>query len=78
MDSIRQFRRRLTGAVRRGCSSLVSIPAIAGYVGAAAILVAAVATVFTRSQHMRELWFYVMSGGVMLKIAVVEIARILG
>ena len=46
--------------------------------GAAAILVAAVATVFTRSQHMRELWFYVMSGGVMLKIAVVEIARILG
>ena len=68
----------IDGSCAPGLFSLVSIPAIAGYVGAAAILVAAVATVFTRSQHMRELWFYVMSGGVMLKIAVVEIARILG
>ena len=25
---------------------------------------------------MREIWFYVMSGGVMLKIVVMEIARI--
>ena len=68
----------IDGSCAPGLFSLVSIPAIAGYVGAAAILVAAVATVFTRSQHMRELWFYVMSGGVMLKIAVVEIARITG
>ena len=68
----------IDGSCAPGLFSLVSIPAITGYVGAAAILVAAVATVFTRSQHMRELWFYVMSGGVMLKIAVVEIARILG
>jgi hypothetical protein len=30
-----------------------------------------------KSQHMREIWFYVMSGGVMLKIVVVEIARII-
>ena len=26
---------------------------------------------------MREIWFYVMSGGVMLKIVVMEIARII-
>ncbi len=30
-----------------------------------------------QSQHMREIWFYVMSGGVMLKIVVMEIARII-
>ena len=68
----------IDGSCAPGLFSLVSIPAITGYVVAAAILVAAVATVFTRSQHMRDLWFYVMSGGMMLKIAVVEIARILG
>ena len=67
----------IDGSCVPGLFSLTSIPAIVGYIGAAAILVAAAATVFTRSQHMRELWFYVMSGGVMLKITVVEIARIL-
>ncbi len=30
-----------------------------------------------KSQHMREIWFYVMSGGVMIKVAVMEIARII-
>ena len=29
-----------------------------------------------KSQHMREIWFHVMSGGVKLKIVVMEIARI--
>ena len=35
---------------------------------AAIIIVAAIATPIAKSQHMREIWFYVMSGGVMLKI----------
>ena len=35
-----------------------------------------IATPIAKSQHMREIWFYVMSGGVMLKIVVMEIARI--
>ena len=30
-----------------------------------------------KSQHMREIGFHVMSGGVMLKIVVMEIARII-
>ena len=37
---------------------------------------AAIATPIAKSQHMREIWFHVMSGGVMLKIVVMEIARI--
>lgn len=45
-------------------------------VAAAIIIVAAIATPIAKSQHMREIWFYVMSGGVMLKIVVMEIARI--
>mgnify|MGYP007067182365 FL=1 len=39
-------------------------------------LIAAIATPIAKSQHMREMWFHVMSGGAMLKIVVMEIARI--
>lgn len=38
---------------------------------------AAIATPIAKSQHMRQIWFYVMSGGVMLKIVVMEMARII-
>lgn len=44
--------------------------------GVAIIILAAIATPIARSQHMREIWFYVMSGGVFLKVAVMEISRI--
>ena len=60
-----------------GIFSLVSVPNIVGCVGAAIIMIAAIATPIAKSQHMREIWFYVMSGGVMLKIVVMEIARII-
>lgn len=43
----------------------------------AIIIIAAVATPIAKSQHIREIWFYVMSGGVVLKVAVVEIARLI-
>lgn len=49
---------------------------VVGCVGAAIIILAAIATPIARSQHMREIWFYVMSGGVFLKVAVMEISRI--
>lgn len=49
---------------------------VVGCVGAAIIILAAIATPIARSQHMREIWFYVMSGGVFLKVAVMEILRI--
>ena len=65
------------GAVVFGIFSLVSVPNIVGCVGAAIIIIAAIATPIAKSQHMREIWFYVMSGGVMLKIVVMEIARII-
>ena len=29
------------------------------------------------TQHSREIWFYVMSGGAVLKIATMELARII-
>ena len=55
----------------------MSVPNIVGCVGAAIIIIAAIVTPIAKSQHMREIWFYVMSGGVMLKIVVMEIARII-
>ena len=53
------------------------VPNIVGSDGAAIIIIAAIAPPIAKSQHMREIWFYVMSGGVMLKIVVMEIARII-
>lgn len=60
-----------------GMFSLVSISNIVGCVGAAIIIIAAIATPIAKSQYMREIWFYVISSGVMLKIVVMEIARII-
>ena len=67
----------IDGSCNPGIFSLVSIPNIIGCVGATIIIVAAIVTPIAKSQHMREIWLYVMSGGVMLKIVVMEIARII-
>ena len=67
----------IDGSCNPGIFSLVSIPNIIGCVGATIIIVAAIATPIAKSQHMREIWFYVMSCGVILKIVVMEISRIL-
>ena len=67
----------IDGSCDPGIFSLVSVPNIIGCVGAAIIIIAAIATPIAKSQHTREIWFYVMSGGVMLKIVVMEIARII-
>ena len=67
----------INGSCAPGIFPLVSIPTIVGCIGAAMIIVAAIATPIAKSQQMREVWFYVMSGGIMLKIVVMEIARII-
>ena len=67
----------IDGSCDPGIFSLMSVPNIMGCVGAAIIIIAAIATPIAKSQHSREIWFYVMSGGVALKVAVVEIARLI-
>ena len=67
----------IDGSCTPGIFPLVSIPTIVGCIGAAMIIVAAVATPIARSQRMREIWFYVMSSGVMLKVVLMEIARMI-
>lgn len=66
------------GSCAPGIFPLVSFPNLIGCIGAAVIVVAAIATPIAKSQQAREVWFYVMSGGALLKIAVMEIARIVG
>lgn len=60
-----------------GIFPLVSLPNIVGCIGAAVIIIAVIATPFAKSQYMRQIWFYMMSGGVFVKIIVMEISRIL-
>ena len=67
----------IDGSCAPGMFSLVSIPNLIGCIGAAIIIIAAIATPIAKSQHMKQIWFYVMSGGVMLKILVMEVARII-
>ncbi len=63
------------GSCAPGLFPLVSVPTIVGCIGALLIIVAAIATLIAKTQRAREVWFYLMSGGVVLKIATMEIAR---
>lgn len=67
----------IDGSCAPGLFPLVSVPTIIGCIGALLIIIAAVATPIAKTQHSREIWFYVMSGGAVLKIATMEIARII-
>lgn len=67
----------IDGSCTPGLFPLVSVPTIVGCVGALLIIIAAIATPIAKTQKMREVWFYVMSGGAVLKIMTMEIARIL-
>lgn len=67
----------IDGSCDPGLFQLISIPNIAGCIGALAVIVGIIATPIAKTQAAREVWFYVMSGGITLKILTVEIARII-
>ena len=67
----------IDGSCAPGLFPLVSVPTVIGCIGALLITIAAVATPIAKTQHSREIWFYVMSGGAVLKIATTELARII-
>ena len=67
----------IDGGCAPGLFPLVSIPTIVGCIGATLIVIAAIATPIARTQRVREIWFYVMSGGAVLKVLTMEIARLL-
>ena len=75
------FDKTIQHAIDGGCAPglfpLVSIPTIVGCIGALAVIVGIIATPIAKTQAAREVWFYVMSGGITLKILTVEIARII-
>lgn len=66
----------IDGSCNPGIFPLLSFPNIIGCIGALMIIVAAIAVPIASSQYSKQIWFYIMSGGVMLKIVIVEIARI--
>lgn len=67
----------IDGSCAPGLFPLVSVPTLMCCVGAVLIFLAAIATPIAKSQGMREVWFYLASAGVMLKILTVEISRLL-
>lgn len=67
----------IDGSCAPGLFPLVSVPTIVDCIGAALIVIAAIATPIARSQQARQVWFYIMSGGAVMKIVTMEIARLL-
>ena len=67
----------IDGSCAPGLFPLVSVPTIVGCIGALLIIIAAIAAPLTKTQKMRETWFYVMSSGAVLKIVMMEVARII-
>ena len=67
----------IDGSCAPGIFPLVSVPTIIGCVGALLIIVAAIATPIAKTQRAREIWFFLMSGGAVLKIVTMEIARMI-
>ena len=67
----------IDGSCDPGMFPLVSIPTAAGCIGAAVIVIAALAALLSRSQHVREICFAVMSGGMAFKITVIELSRLI-
>ena len=66
----------IDGSCAPGLFPLVSVPTIVGCIGALLIVIAAIATPIAKTQHARQIWFYIMSGGAVLKIVTMEIARL--
>ena len=66
----------IDGSCDPGIFSLLSIPVIIGCIGALIIIIAAVATPAAKTQTAREIWFHIMSGGIMLKVITMEISRL--
>ena len=67
----------IDGSCAPGLFPLVSVPTLTGCIGALLIIVAAIATPIAKTQRAREIWFYIMSGGTVLKIVTLELARII-
>ena len=67
----------IDGSCAPGLFPLISVPNIIGCAGALLIIIAAVAVPAAKTQRAREMWLYVMSGGAVLKIVTMEIARII-
>ena len=74
----RTIQHAIDGSCAPGLFPLVSVPTVAGCIGAALIIIAAVATPIAKTQRAREIWFYIMSGGAAAKIVTMELARIIG
>ena len=68
----------IDGSCAPGLFPLISVPTIVGCAGALLIIIAAIAAPIAKTQRAREIWFYVMSGGAVLKIVTMELARLLG
>ena len=66
----------IDGSCAPGLFPLISVPTVVGCIGALFIIIAAVATPIAKTQRAREIWFYIMSGGAVLKIITTEIARV--
>lgn len=66
----------IDGSCQPGIFKLVSFQTIIGCIGAGIIIISGISTLFVRKQNIREILYFTMSGGILLKIMTIEISRI--
>ena len=64
-------------SIAGGIFEIVSIPTIVGCIGAGIIIISSIIALFIKSQNVKEVLFFIMCAGIILKIITVEIARII-
>lgn len=62
----------MDGSGASGIFQLVNVPNIVGCIGAAMILISGIAVIFAKRQHIKEILFFTMSSGAMLKMITIE------
>ncbi|MDD8048458.1 MAG: hypothetical protein PHH04_02525 [Thomasclavelia sp.] len=76
LDKTIQF--SIDGSCNPGIFSLTSIPIIIASIAGGVIFVTGIATLFLKTQDVRQILFYIMSSAILIKIVVIEIGRIIG
>ena len=59
-------------AIAGGIFELVSIPTIIGCIGAGIIIISSIISLFVKSQNVREILFFIMCAGIILKIVTLQ------
>lgn len=66
---------KIDGSVEPGIFKLISVQNIIGCIGATIIIISGIIAIFVKKQDIKEILFFIMSSGILLKVLTIEISR---